>query len=362
MKKKIFDCEKVKELYAQGKSIAVIAIEVDAPKNSINKYLKEQGLIREKGHVAKKKEEEKLKRENKLLDLKEKIKELHFQGLSSREIGKILSKSSKTICYHINKMNLDNSSILKAKKKEFNDKVLSLYREGKTIRQIAEILDSNHFTIGCIVKESGESRKWFCEEHSDLKLSYIQEQFILGSCLGDLNIQINKLATNARLCLVHCETQKELFMSKVNLLGEFMGSYKLSEGEVDKRTGKAYPGYRGNSLSHQEFTRLYNIIYPDGKKRITQEYIDMITHPIALAYWFMDDGSYNGILATNSFSIEEIELLIKLLNKFFITDISINKVQNNQYILRILSKSREKFDNLIKPYIIESMKYKLIYK
>lgn len=72
MKKKIFDCEKVKELYAQGKSIAVIAIEVDAPKNSINKYLKEQGLIREKGHVAKKKEEEKLKRENKFLEFKRK--------------------------------------------------------------------------------------------------------------------------------------------------------------------------------------------------------------------------------------------------------------------------------------------------
>lgn len=362
MKKKIFDCEKVKELYAQGKSIAAIATEIDAPKDSINKYLREQGLVREKGHVAKKKEEKRAEREKELLDLKERIKELYFQGLSSREIGEKLSKSSKTICYHINNMKLDNSSIIEAKKKEFNDKVLSLYREGKTIRQISKILDSNRFTIGCIVKESGESRKWFCEEYSDLKLSYIQEQFILGSCLGDLSIQINKLAVNAKLCIVHCEAQKELFMSKVNLLGEFMGSYRLSEGEVDKRTGKTYPGYRGNSFSHQEFTRLYNIIYPNGKKRVTQEYIDMITHPIALAYWFMDDGSHDGVFATNSFSLEEINLLIKLLNKFSITDVSINKAQNNQYVLRILSKSREKFDNLIKPYIIESMKYKLIYK
>lgn len=362
MKKKIFDCEKVKELYAQGKSIAVIAIEVDAPKNSINKYLKEQGLIREKGHVAKKKEEEKLKRENEILDLKEKIKELYFQGLSSREIGKILSKSSKTICYHINKMNLDNSSILKAKKKEFNDKVLSLYREGKTIRQIAEILDSNHFTIGCIVKESGESRQYFCTEKKDIKLSEIQLQFILGTVLGDACIRKDSKNKNARICFVQSEAQEELFMSKVNIMDEFMGSYKKFESKEDLRTGHVYKSFRGATHTHPEFTNLYNMIYKNGKKIITQEYIDMINHPIALAYWFMDDGTKRGEISTNCFTQKEVVLLKHLLSKFDIKDVSINKTTRGYYTLRILSKSREKFDNLIKPYIIESMKYKLIYK
>lgn len=361
MKKKTFDCEKVKELYAQGKSIAAIAIEIDAPKNGINKYLREQGLIREKGHVAKKKEEKRAEREKELLDLKEKIKELYFQGLSSREIGEKLSKSSKTICYHINNMKLDNSSILEAKKKEFNDKVLSLYREGKTVRQIAKILDSNNFTVGCIIKESGESRQYFCIEKKDVKLSNVQLQFVLGTTLGDACIRKEGKNKNARICFVQSEAQKELFMSKVDIMGEFMGTYKLFESQTDPRTGHTYKSIRGATHAHPEFTKIYNMIYKDGKKRITQEYVDMITHPIAIAYWFMDDGTNDGTFSTNCFSLEEVEMLQGLLFKLGIENTSISKTSKG-FVLRVLSKSREKFDNLIKPYMIESMKYKLIYK
>ena len=40
-----------------------------------------------------------------------------------------------------------------------------------------------------------------------------------------------------------------------------------------------------------------------------------INSPIALAYWFMDDGTYNGCIATDSFSLEEDKLLQKWLFK-----------------------------------------------
>lgn len=401
MRKIEFDCEKVKELYAQKFSIAKIAKEINAPKNSINKFLRDEGLIK-KVLIGKISEEEKLKCEDlfkqgyntteiskitnhhiksvqtylkslgyvlnrknlnkKSFDLKIEISKLYMQGLSLKEIGEKINLSEKTISYHIRNLGLNNSQIIKEKKDIFKKKIADLYESGKTIREICKEIGSSRFTVGEIVKDAGLSRKSFPEANSDLKLSYLQEQFILGSCLGDMNIQIGKKAANAKLSIVHCEKQKELFMAKVELLGDFMGSYRYSEGIVDSRTDKKYPSYRGNSLSHPEFTRLYNIIYPNGKKKITQEYVDMITHPIALAFWFMDDGSNVGVIATNSFELEEIEILINLLNKFNINNISIQLTNKNQYLLNILSSSREKFDTLIKPYMVEDMKYKLKYK
>lgn len=183
---------------------------------------------------------------------------------------------------------------------------------------------------------------------------------VLGSLLGDLNLRKPKNGTNCNLALVHCIAQKELFMKKVEILGEFMGAYKIANKTPDKRTGKVYLGYRGHSKSHPVFNNIYNILYPNNKKTITQEYLDMIHHPIALAYWFMDDGSSNGVIATNSFSLEECKMLQKmLLNKFNIyTTIQKNK---ESQVVYILSESRKEFDDLVRPYIVDSMKYKLRY-
>lgn len=194
---------------------------------------------------------------------------------------------------------------------------------------------------------------------TEQKLSYIQEQFILGSLLGDLNLtKPGKQYLNSRLTIVHCEKQKELFMKKVEILGDFMGSYKHCTPSPDKRTGKIYTGYRGNSKAHKIFTDIYNILYVNGIKTITSDYLNKITHPIAIAYWFMDDGTYCGNIATNSFSKTECELLQQwLFCKWNIsTSIQFNKAQ---YVLHINKSSRYHFEQLIFPYMIESMYYKL---
>ena len=92
---------------------------------------------------------------------------------------------------------------------------------------------------------------------------------ILGSLLGDLNLRKPKNGVNSNLALVHCEAQKELFMKKVEILGDFMGAYKKSIPKPDSRTGKVYIGYRGHSKSHPVFNKIYDILYPNDKKTIT---------------------------------------------------------------------------------------------
>lgn len=183
---------------------------------------------------------------------------------------------------------------------------------------------------------------------------------ILGSLLGDMSLSKPELNrnVNSRLAIVHSIKQEEYFMQKVEMLGEFMGNYKLYTPAPDKRTGKIYQTWRGNSKAHKVFTDIYNLLYPNGIKTITREYLDKITSPIALAYWFMDDGCYQGNIATDCFSEYEVDLLIEWLYKKW--DIECTKqCSKGVCILHILQKSRKHFEELIYPCMPNSMHYKL---
>ena len=154
---------------------------------------------------------------------------------------------------------------------------------------------------------------------------------IYGSLLGDLSIRIptNCKNGNARLSIVHCEAQKELFDKKVEILGEFMASYKLVTPKEDIRTGKVYNSWRGGSKAHKNFTKIYTILYPNNIKTISESFLNLINHPIALAFWFMDDGTERGTLATHCFSENEITLLINWMKNTFNIECSRQKNLSN---------------------------------
>lgn len=240
----------------------------------------------------------------------------------------------------------------------------TLWEQNKTDKEIANYFGIAENTVkGYRVRlnkklnEDFKRNKHFSDE--DIKLTHDQKQFIYGSLLGDLNIsKPDKLHPNCRLAIVHSQKQEELFMKKVEILGKFMGAYKLTNLIPDKRTGKIYPTYRGNSKTHPIFTEIYNELYINGIKTITQQFLDKIDSPIALAFWFMDDGCNDGVLATNGFTLNEVELLQEWLNKKWNIWSSIQKNRLN-HVLYIKQESRKHFEELIFPYIIPSMYYKL---
>lgn len=300
------------------------------------------------------------KKIDKLADLKNKIKNLYLEGNTCKKIGEIVNLSERTVLYHLKNLGVQ---IRTSKKIDF-DKFKELWDSGKTDEQIAEYFNVSVLTIKTY-RTRGENAGKFNRtnyfSNLEITLSDIQEQFILGSLLGDLSISMGKHAKNAKLSLVHSEQQKELFLEKVKILDTFMGEYKLCVPKPDPRTGKIYKSYRGYSKAHPVFTNFYNILYINGIKTITEEYLNKINHPIALAYWFMDDGTYRGTLATHCFSLHEVELLKDWMLKFWKIECSIQKNLNN-YILYIKQISRLKFETLIFPYIVPSMYYKLQYK
>lgn len=287
----------------------------------------------------------------------EKLHKMYLEGKTCEEIGKLTGHKTDTVSKYLK----NNYNIIPRKKVDI-DELTELVKSGKTTKECAEHFGVNPSAISFWKKKvSSDVLKitptFSQEEH---QLSHIQEQMILGSLLGDMNIgKPRKHYPTCRLALVHSTKQKELFMKKVEILGEFMGDYRECS-YLDNRTNNTYSTIRGNSKSHKVFNDIYNKLYINGVKTITQEYLDMIDHPIALAYWFMDDGSHSGTIATNSFSLNEVNLLSNWLKNKFDINTTIQK-NNNYYIIYITSYSRINFDELVAPYIIPSMKYKLKY-
>lgn len=289
-------------------------------------------------------------------ELIDEMYKLHCDGKNFKEISKIVGVNPDTISLKLKQ----RYNVSKTINVELDvEEITELVNSGLTQVEIAEKLNVTKNQVAYFVSKHKIRKKLFSDKK--LSLTEIQEQMIFGSLLGDLYIGVSsKRSKNARIAIVHSEDQKELFMEKVKILDKFMGSYKLYNTTKDKRTGKIYPTYRGNSKAHPEFTKIHNLVYINGEKQISDKFLNKVNHPIALAYWFMDDGTNRGTLATNSFSEEEITRLINFLKNKFNINSTRQKNQENE-VIHISESSRLDFERLIFPYVLPSMYYKLKY-
>jgi hypothetical protein len=104
------------------------------------------------------------------------------------------------------------------------------------------------------------------------------------------------------------------------------------------------------------------MFYPNSKEIIPLNIEEYLTE-IGLAFWIMDDGGKNThgdlILHTNSYTLEEVELLISVLNNKFNISSKIYKRSTNQWAILISKKELSKVRKLVSNYIHSSMEYKL---
>lgn len=120
------------------------------------------------------------------------------------------------------------------------------------------------------------------------------------------------------------------------------------------------------TISHSALTALREMFYPAGKKSLPKDIQSIISDPLSLAVWFMDDGNaYNNANVTNgyhlntqSFSREDNERIEDAFKKIYDIDCTVQK-NNGKYRIFVRVASKEKFANIIYPHIIPSMKYKL---
>lgn len=118
------------------------------------------------------------------------------------------------------------------------------------------------------------------------------------------------------------------------------------------------------TFSHHSFTEIWDLFYVNGVKTIKNGLISDHLTVIGLAYWVMGDGSLNKdktmILHTQSYTQAENLILVNELNSKFGFNAKVVPHKNKYWVIRFSSTDSRKLSELIKPYIIPSMEYKLI--
>lgn len=198
----------------------------------------------------------------------------------------------------------------------------------------------------------------------ELEITPIAEQVILGSLLGDGCIVRKR--TNCALTFNHSLVQNDYAFYKVNLLqreGIYMRYEEMphcyTQGCIRGRKLKDNGFARATSEVNVAFNR-YRDEWYIPKKQVPESVNKL--GPLGLAIWYMDDGAIHhptgAYLSTNGFNHESQLKLVEVLKNNFDITAHIHKNKNNE-ILFIVQRDREKFFNIIRPYLIGSMKYKI---
>ena len=209
------------------------------------------------------------------------------------------------------------------------------------------------------------------KEYKDslIELTIEQKEAIIGLMLGDASLQSQNKGKTYRIKFEWGDKNKAYVLHVFNLFDEWVLSQPHKKERLSPK-GNLVINWGFQTFSHKAFNYLAELFLLDkgGKKGISENLVlDHLT-PRGLAYWFMDDGGkldYNKnsknrsvVLNTHSFTDLEVENLCdQLSNKFeLLCEVRSNK---NKKIIVIKDTSYSKFYQLINPYLLEEMKYKL---
>lgn len=200
----------------------------------------------------------------------------------------------------------------------------------------------------------------------EIEMTELQKNAVLGSLMGDATFKASGKETKA-IIWNHGAKQLEYVQHK------YMVLQNVATREPCIRKNPGYGEYSAilSLKSMKIFHYWYSLMHPDGSKTkvVTKEFLDQITHPIALAWWYLDDGSKqtninSGNIATNGFPLESVQLLQEWLMNLWGIETRISIVHHSSTgkeapMLRLPRAGFVKLVDLISPYVPPSMSYKI---
>ena len=198
------------------------------------------------------------------------------------------------------------------------------------------------------------------------------KSIIAGMMLGDGGLFILKHGKNAVLKIQHSIKQEPYLLHKAALLA---GLTSIRVNLIAPK-GKKNPNWNIAlaTKAHPFYTRVHKLVYPGGKKTVNKTWLSWLDER-GLALWYMDDGtlmksySHNKSgrwriksrhikLCTCGFTLEENELLKEFLQERF--DLKFFIVRSGKYYnLGASPREANKLFEIIRPYIVPCMEYKL---
>ncbi|MFS2291577.1 MAG: intein-containing recombinase RecA [Actinomadura sp.] len=218
-------------------------------------------------------------------------------------------------------------------------------------------------------REAGElvagDRVMLMETH---RLSEQQWQVVLGSVMGDGHLSPNRRGrTGVRFRLGHGADQEAYLDWKTSLLGNIGHS----------RTTNAKGAVFADFSPLPELDELRQVVYfGDGKKHLTWDYLKALG-PLALAVWYMDDGCFTvrskGVqkrteggtgrieICVEAFSPGSRARVVEYLRDTHGLDVKLTtRGARAVSVIQFTTAASVKFQELIAPYVPESMEHKLL--
>jgi 6-pyruvoyl tetrahydropterin synthase/QueD family protein len=193
-------------------------------------------------------------------------------------------------------------------------------------------------------------------------LTYEESQIIIGSLLGNGYFFRGQNKNSIYLILEQEIVQLNYLLwkgSKLSRLGAKFYQYYRYNPVKNRYT--TYNQIRTQNL--YIFGNLIEYFYNSTGKYINSEILEYVD-PLALAIWFMDDGTHPegltwGSLATQSFSKSDNELIADFLKTKFNIGCRIAKDAKNMSYIFFNKEQFKQLSNIIEPHIFYQMGYKI---
>jgi len=199
-------------------------------------------------------------------------------------------------------------------------------------------------------------------------LSDQQFQVVLGSLMGDGNLSPNRRDRNGvRFRMGHGAKQRDYLDWKTGLLGNI--AHSVREDDRGARFVDFTP--------LPELAELQRAVYlGEGKKFLSEDYLKALT-PLALAIWYMDDGSFTvrskGLQQRTTGGSGRIEICVEAMTvgsrvrlRDYLRDTHGLDVRLREAgtagkaVLVFSTKASAKFQETVAPFMAPSMEYKLL--
>jgi len=200
------------------------------------------------------------------------------------------------------------------------------------------------------------------------RLSDQQFQVVLGSLMGDGNLSPNRRDRNGvRFRLGHGAKQVGYLEWKTALMGN------ITHSVCENAKGARFVDF----TPLPELAELQRAVYlGDGKKFLSEEYLKALTR-LALAIWYMDDGSFTlrskGLQDRTTGGSGRIEICVEAMSEgsqvrlcdylrdTHDLDVRLRKAGTAGKAVMVFSTAATaKFQELVAPYMAPSMEYKLL--
>ncbi len=208
-----------------------------------------------------------------------------------------------------------------------------------------------------------------------LKLNDEQREVLIGTLLGDASMSLRKGKPHYSVKFEQ-KAERQVYINHLYDIFEpyvgappaprFIQNNNSISGENFEN--KIIKSYWFRTYEHKSLIFYYNFFYKikDGKKvKVVPKTIHKFLTARALAYWFMDDGTFNWngntksyLFSTQGFQKFECQRLCEALKVNFQISASVHKDKDNWRIY-ILAKSSNLFMDLIRPYVHSNFYSKL---